>query len=412
MRARTASYLMNSYEFFAKWLVDVAADQTIDGGVPHVVPDIVSGHSDDDWLLGQGSHSAAAWADVAVIMPWAMYLNYGDREIIRRQYDSMKSWISFMENNSVDYIWNYKLQFGDWVALDAEEGSYFGATPNDLTCTAYFAYSTCLFAKMARIIGREDDAVKYEELYKKVLDKYQRTFFNNDGSLAAQTQTAHIISLYFGLVPEQFRQQTVDGLIKLLEAENGHLVTGFVGTPYFCHALSENGKIDEAYKLLLRDDFPSWLYQVKKGATTIWEHWDGIKPDGSMWSPDMNSFNHYAYGAVAEWIYRVLGGLETDEQAPGFKHSIIQPHIGGDLDYAKTSYMTPYGRLETYWQKEGNEVELNLRIPHNTTASIILDRASGVIDNGGLPFEHNSVSNLTANTGSGCYTIRYSLKQC
>ena len=409
--ARTASYLMNSYEFFAKWLVDVAADQTIDGGVPHVVPDIVSGHSDDDWLLGQGSHSAAAWADVAVIMPWAMYLNYGDREIIRRQYDSMKSWISFMENNSVDYIWNYKLQFGDWVALDAEEGSYFGATPNELTCTAYFAYSTCLFAKMARIIGREDDAVKYEEMYKKVLDKYQRTFFTNDGILTAQTQTAHIISLYFGLVPEQFRQQTVDGLIKLLEAENGHLVTGFVGTPYFCHALSENGKIDEAYKLLLRDDFPSWLYQVKKGATTIWEHWDGIKPDGSMWSPDMNSFNHYAYGAVAEWIYRVLGGLETDEQAPGFKHSIIQPHIGGDLDYAKTSYMTPYGRLETYWQKEGNEVELNLRIPHNTTASIILDRASGVIDNGGLPFEHNSVSNLTANTGSGCYTIRYSLKQ-
>ncbi|NLW11816.1 MAG: family 78 glycoside hydrolase catalytic domain [Clostridiaceae bacterium] len=408
--ARTASYLMNSYEFFAKWLVDVAADQTADGGVPHVVPDIVSGHSDDDWLLGQGSHSAAAWADVAVIMPWAMYLNYGDKEIIRKQYHSMKNWISFMENNSVDYIWNYKLQFGDWVALDAEEGSYFGATPNDLTCTAYFAYSTRLFVKMAEIIGREDDVAKYEELYKKVLDKFQRTFFNEDGSLTAQTQTAHIVSLYFGLVPEQFRQKTVEGLIRLLDAENGHLVTGFVGTPYFCHALSENGKIDEAFKLLLRDDFPSWLYQVKKGATTIWEHWDGIKPDGSMWSPDMNSFNHYAYGAVAEWIYRVIGGLEVDEKAPGFKHSIIQPHIGGNLEYAKTSYMTPYGKIETHWRQENNEIKLQIRIPHNTRATILLNSVENVIDNGGLKFKSDGDGKFSATTGSGIWTILYSMK--
>lgn len=405
--ARTACYLMNSYEFFSKWLVDVAADQTAEGGVPHVVPDILSDHSDDDWLISQGTHSAAAWADVAVIMPWAMYLNYGDTQIIRKQYDSMKSWINFMKNNSVDFIWNFQLQFGDWVALDAEEGSYFGATPNDLTCTAYFAYSTKLFVKMAKIIGNEQDAQEYEELYKKVLDKYQRTFFNDDGTMNVQTQTAHIVTLYFGLVPEKFRQQTIDGLIKLLDKENGHLVTGFVGTPYFCHALSENGKIDEAFKLLMRDDFPSWLYQVKMGATTIWEHWDGIKPDGSMWSPDMNSFNHYAYGAVDEWIYRVLGGLEADENSPGFKHSIIQPHIGGGLDYACTSYNTPYGKLATDWRLDGQEIELTVTVPHNASATIRLDRASEIIDGADLDFQKIANGSFSAKAGSGLRTIRY-----
>lgn len=405
--ARTACYLMNSYEFFAKWLVDVAADQTAEGGVAHVVPDLLTGSSDDDWLLSQGTHSAAAWADVAVIMPWAMYLNYGDTEIIRKQYSSMKGWIDFMKNNSVDYIWNYKLQFGDWVALDAEEGSYFGATPNDLTCTAYFAYSTGLFVKMAKIIGRDKDADEYETLYEKVLNKYQQTFFNENGTMTAQTQTAHIVSLYFGLVPEEFKQQTIDGLIKLLEKENGHLVTGFVGTPYFCHALSENGRIDEAFKLLMRDDFPSWLYQVKMGATTIWEHWDGIKPDGSMWSPDMNSFNHYAYGAVDEWIYRVLGGIEADEAAPGFKHSIIQPHIGGDLDYATTSYETPYGKIATSWRRMGEEIELEVVVPHNTRSTILLDRAFEVVESDGLKFAKNQKGVFAAEVGSGIRTIRY-----
>lgn len=407
--ARTACYLMNSYEFFAKWLVDVAADQTSEGGVPHVVPDLLSGSSDDDWLLSQGTHSAAAWADVAVIMPWAMYLNYGDTEIIRNQYDSMKGWIDFMKNNSVDFIWNYKLQFGDWVALDAEEGSYFGATPNDLTCTAYFAYSTGLFVKMAKIIGRDKDAEEYEELYKKVLNKYQRTFFDAKGTMTVQTQTSHIVSLYFGLVPEQYKQQTVNNLVKLLEKENGHLVTGFVGTPYFCHALSENGKIDEAFELLMREDFPSWLYQVKMGATTIWEHWDGIKPDGSMWSPDMNSFNHYAYGAVDEWIYRVLGGLEADEEAPGFKHSIIQPHIGGGLEFARTSYITAYGKLETYWRHENDVIELVITIPHNTKATIKLERVSEIIADDGLDFHKNQAGCFIAESGSGVKTIRYKM---
>lgn len=404
--SRTASYLVNTYEFFTKWLVDVAADQTKEGGVPHVVPDILKPETmHDDWLLSQGTHSAAAWADVAVIMPWSMHLNFGDKEIIKKQYSSMKSWINFMQEHAVEDIWNYKLQFGDWVALDAEEGSYFGATPNDLTCTAYYAYSTGLFAKMAASIGEKEDAIRYTKLYHRISDKFRKSFFKPDGTMTAQTQTAHIIALYFDLVSEEFRQTTVESLIKLLEKENGHLVTGFVGTPYFCHVLSQNGHTKEAYDLLLKEDFPSWLYQVKMGATTVWEHWDGMKPDGTMWSADMNSFNHYAYGAVAEWIYRVVGGIDTDENHPGFQHSILYPHIGGELDYAETKYESPYGILATKWEVDKNVINLQVTIPHNTTSTIRLD-TDEIFESDGLNFsQKGGISEAWA--GSGDYTIKY-----
>ncbi len=405
---RTASYLANTYTFFRKWLRDVEADQTPEGGVPHVVPNIEEGRTDGNWLLSQGPHSAAAWADVAVIMPWTMYLMFGDKEILRRQYRSMKGWITFMREHSEDYIWNYKLQFGDWVALDAEEGSYFGATPNDLTCTAYFAYSTGLFAKTARILEKPE-AAEYEELYEKIVRKFQQTFFDGDGNLTAQTQTAHIVALYFKLTPEKYISRTVEGLKRLLEKENGHLVTGFVGTPYFCHALSQNGCVEEAYDLLLKEDFPSWLYQVKMGATTIWEHWDGLKPDGTMWSADMNSFNHYAYGAIGEWMYRVMAGLESDEKTGGFRHGIFYPRPGGGLSWAEGSYRSVYGEEYVRWERDGSQVTLRVKIPANTTAEIRLDRGEEVLEGDGLTFAPAG-DYLTAEAGSGEYAIRYRMK--
>lgn len=406
---RTACYLMNTYTFFRKWLKDVAADQTVDGGVPHVVPDIISGKEEDDWLLSQGTHSAAAWADVAVINPWTMYLIYGDKVILEEQYESMKKWIQFMENHARDYIWNYKLQFGDWVALDAEEGSYFGATPNDLTCTAYYAYSTRLFAKIAGILGRESDEREYSALYEKITDKFRRTFFTEEGDMTAQTQTAHIVALYFDLVPEQLRARTAQRLVELLEKENGHLVTGFVGTPYFCHALSQNGYVKEAYKLLQQEDFPSWLYQVKKGATTVWEHWDGLKPDGTMWSADMNSFNHYAYGAVGDWLYRVVLGMEVDEKDPGYHHSIISPQTGEDFAYAEGTFESAYGPLKVRWDKgaEENERLLKVTIPHNTTAELRLEKGAKILQAGGLCFTETA-GIWAAHAGSGTWTIAYS----
>lgn len=405
---RTACYLMNTYTFYKKWLHDVEVDQTPEGGVPHVVPNIEEGKTDGNWLLSQGPHSAAAWADVAVIAPWTLYLMYGDKKILQVQYESMRGWIEFMRRHSEDYIWNYKLQFGDWVALDAEEGSYFGATPNDLTCTAYFAYSTGLFAKISRILQKED-AKEYEDLYERILDKFQKTFFDKEGNLTAQTQTAHIVALYFQLVPKKYIGHTVERLKALLAKENGHLVTGFVGTPYFCHALSQNGCVKEAYDLLLKEDFPSWLYQVKKGATTIWEHWDGLKPDGTMWSADMNSFNHYAYGAIGEWMYRAMAGLEVDEHQPGFKHAVYAPRIGGNLKFVDAGYHSVYGEHRLRWEIHDREVILSFKVPENTTASVNLENAENVLEADGLIFEKGENASI-AEAGSGEYTVRYFLK--
>lgn len=402
---RTASYLMNTYTFYRKWLRDLAADQTPEGGVPHLVPNIEEGHTEGNWLLSQGPHSAAAWADAAVILPWTMYLMYGDKEILETQYESMKSWIGFMRKHSVDYIWNYRLQLGDWVALDAEEGSYFGATPNDLTCTAYFAYSTGLFAKAAKVLEKEE-AGEYEELYRKIVEKFQNTFFDSEGNMTAQTQTAHIVALYFQITPKKYVEKTSGRLKELLDAEDGHLVTGFVGTPYFCYALSQNGFVKEAYALLLKEDYPSWLYQVKKGATTIWEHWDGLKPDGSMWSADMNSFNHYAYGAVGEWMYRVMAGIETDEEAPGFSHSVYAPKPGGGLTRVNAVYKSIYGEHRVEWQIKDNRVEMTVQIPPNTTASVRLDNAEKVLEEDGLDFREKE-GDMEAEAGSGCYHICY-----
>lgn len=405
---RTSCYLMNTYTFFRKWLKDVAADQTPEGGVPHVVPDIISGREKDDWLLSQGTHSAAAWADVAVINPWTLYLMYGDKAILEEQYDSMKQWIGFMRTHARDHIWNYKLQFGDWVALDAEEGSYFGATPNDLTCTAYYAYSTGLFVKIALILQREEDVKEYEALYGEIVKKFQSTFFESDGSMTAMTQTAHILALHFNLVPEAYRRKTAEQLVKLLENEGGHLVTGFVGTPYFLHALSGNGYADKAYELLLKEDFPSWLYQVKRGATTIWEHWDGLKPDGTMWSPDMNSFNHYAYGAVGEWLYRSVLGIETDEVFSGYRHIIISPQTGDALAYAKGSYKSALGLIRVSWEKTQTpgERRLAFTVPVNAAVKIRLEKGAVPSETDGLAFRLED-GYMTAESGSGSFEIFY-----
>lgn len=403
--SRTASYLMDTDTFFTKWLRDLAKDQRKDGGVPHVIPNIEEGREEGNWLLSQSPHSAAAWADAAVIIPWNMYLMYGDKDVLRQQYDSMKGWIDFMTTHSKDYMWTFMMQLGDWVALDAEEGSYFGATPTDLICNAYYAYSTDLFVKTAESLGKEE-ADRYRELRDHIVEKFQETYFDKDGFMTAQTQTAHIVALYFGLTPERYIRQTAQRLKELLDKEGGHLVTGFVGTPYFCLALSGSGCVKEAYELLLKEDFPSWLYQVKMGATTVWEHWDGLKPDGSMWSADMNSFNHYAYGAIGEWMYRVMAGLEADEKEPGFRHAVYYPRIGGGLGFVKGRYHSVYGEHQIEWRTDDDCVTMAVCVPPNTTATVRLDGAKEVIEADGLSFK-NAEGYMEAEAGSGCYTIRF-----
>ncbi len=370
MFSATACYLMNANVFFRKWLRDVAADQTTEGGVPHVVPDTITGRRSDafNWLLHEGSHSAAAWADAAVIIPWNLYLAYGDRTVLETQYGSMKKWVDFMRAHADGYQWHYRLQFGDWVALDAQEGSYYGATPNDLICTAYFAYSSGLLSKAASALGKAEDAAAYDALRAQIAAFFQETYFDQNDELTVQTQTAHVLALHFGLTPD--RAKTLTGLKRLLDARDGHLSTGFVGTPYIAHALSDSGALEDAYALVLKKDYPSWLYQVAKGATTIWEHWDGIKPGGSLWSADMNSFNHYAYGAVGEWLYKVVGGIRADEAAPGYRHAILAPCPGGGLTHAEASLQTVYGLLALAWQAVNGALRMDVTVPCNTTATL------------------------------------------
>lgn len=404
---RTAAYLMDVYLFFEKWLVDMAADQTEEGGVPHVVPDIITPniHRKYDWLLSQGTHSAAAWADAAVLNPWNLYLTYGDWQILADQYNSMKAWIDFMRSHARDGIWNYRLQFGDWVALDAEEGSYFGATPNDLTCTAYYALSTKIFARIARILGHEKDAEEYEKAAEEIRETFAEHFFDpKTGGMTVQTQTAHILALYFDLTPLEYREQTVKELLKLWKDTDGHLRTGFVGTPYFTHVLSQNGHLKEAYELLLKEDFPSWLYQVRQGATTVWEHWDGKKPDGTMWSADMNSFNHYAYGAIGEWLYRVIAGIEWDEEEPGYQRIHFYPQPGGGLTWAEGAYDSVYGRVSCRWELlEDSCMKVCCHVPANCTADLRLDHVKTVLSADAPAVLFSGV--CTAELGSGDYVF-------
>lgn len=397
---RTACYLMNTYPFFRKWLADMALEQTEAGGIPHVVPDILT-----------EPDSAAAWADVAVIVPWTMYLTFGDKEILREQYDCMKNWVEFMRAHYADGTWSYAMQYGDWLALDAEEGSYHGATPDALICAAYFAYSTKLFASAAKALGEESDYQEYQKLYHMLQEDY-RKYFMRDGHMTVDTQTAQIVSIYFGLVREEDKAKVTEDLLRLLAEHGGHLTTGFVGTPYFCHALSMNGCTKQAYELLLRDDFPSWLYQVKMGATTVWEHWDGKKPDGTMWSPDMNSFNHYAYGAIGEWMYRVIAGIEALEEEAGYKRFLIQPHLGGGLEFAEGNFTSVYGAIRVKWSRTADPrtAVLEFTIPHNTQAQIWLWQAETVLEGDGLSFaEKENGAGLTAEAESGSYRITFRL---
>ncbi|MBP5224441.1 MAG: family 78 glycoside hydrolase catalytic domain, partial [Lachnospiraceae bacterium] len=381
---RTAAYMMQTEPFFEKWLADVAADQGKDGAVSHVVPDPYTVRYSPDAASGfirNGSQGAAVWGDVAVLNPWNLYLAYGDPRILEDQYGSMQQWVRFMKAHADGCVWTYKTQFGDWVALDASPGSYHGATPDTFTAAAYYTYVTGVMAKAAKALGKTEDAQAYGTLYEALRADFARRFFDEEtGGMTVPTQTAHIAAIHFGLVPEGFLAGTVRELLQLLEERDGHLATGFVGTPYFCFALSGTGHLKEAYELLLKDDYPSWLYQVKKGATTVWEHWDGLKPDGTMWSPAMNSFNHYAYGAVGDWMAQTIAGIRQDEDAPGYRHAVLYPQPGGGLTHAEGALETPYGMLSCGWKRTDAGYEVRVRVPVNASALFRFDAAGGLFE--------------------------------
>lgn len=370
--ARTAAFNMDVAGFFTKWLGDLDADQKPNGSVPWVIPDVLTRGGDDK---GGG---ATGWADAAVIIPWTLYLIYGDTRILENQYESMKSWIGFMQSRAGDnLIWQGDSHFGDWLAFSTANPSYPGATTDtDLIATAYFAHSTELVQAIAKILQKKEDASTYGKLSQAIKQAFQREFVTPSGRLASNTQTAYALALAFGLLPDGQRIQAGQRLAQDIRRFRNHITTGFLGTPLLCHVLSDVELTDVAYDLLLQETYPSWLYPIKMGATTIWERWDGMKPDSSFQDPGMNSFNHYAYGAVGDWMYRVVAGLETDQAEPGYKHTLIQPRPGGGLESAMARFNTMYGELLSKWAINDGVFALDIVVPANTRATVRLPNAS------------------------------------
>ena len=391
----TAAFNMDVASFFTKWLGDLKADQYDDGSVTHIVPYIP--------VLGEGGVGSAAWSDAATIIPWVIYQKYGDVRILENQYESMKAWVDFMKKEAGESCLHTSgFHYGDWLAFTTDRSDYPGATTSkEIISSAFFAYSTSLLIKSAKVLNKNEDVESYEKLLEKIKKAFQNEFITPNGRVASNTQTAYLLALAFDLVPEDLKESAAKKLaedVKLF----GHITTGFVGTPFICHVLSKFGYNDLAYMLLNRKEYPSWLYPITKGATTIWERWDGIKPDGSIntkaaFSNDedemMNSFNHYAYGAIGDWMYNTVAGIKQDETSLGYKKIIIKPCPGGELTFAKAELETMYGKISSSWKIENEKTVLEVEIPPNTTAKVFVP-------------DGNEESGFTEhNIGSGKYTF-------
>lgn len=398
--SRTAAFNMNVHSFFSKWLKDLEADQ-IDGQVPHVVPNII----------GKNNVNSTGWADAATIIPWNMYLAYGDKKVLETQYSSMKAYVESIRRIAKNDLWNSGSHYGDWLyfrPVDDDNDGRSAVTDKSLIAQCFYAHSTQLLINTARVLNRQDDVLHYTELLKRIKTAFMSEYVSPNGRLTSGTQTAYVLALNFDMLPENQRKQAAERLAENIN-NYGHLTTGFLGTPYLCHVLTRFGYNDLAYKLLLNDKFPSWLYPVRMGATTIWERWDGIKPDGTFQSVVMNSFNHYAYGAIGDWMYRKMVGIDTFEDGVGYKHIRIQPHIGGGFSHAAASLETYYGKLSNEWKLENGNLKMDVSIPVNTVATVYIPAgAASEITESGKPVSNQQVSGnedgyVMLKIGSGDY---------
>jgi alpha-L-rhamnosidase len=407
---RTAAFNMDVAGFFTKWMKDVALDQLPNGSIPFVVPNV----------LGEGATGSTGWGDVATIIPWNMYLAYGDKQILSSQYPSMKAWVDFMTSKSKADLWKTGFHFGDWLFYrpnDDNDGRS-AITDKYLIAQAFYAHSTQLLINAARVLGNKGDEDKYTALLDRIKKAFLNEYVSPNGKLVSGSQTAYVLALNFDLLPENLRAQAADFLVENIESYGTHLTTGFLGTPYLCHVLSRFGHTDVAYKLLLQESYPSWLYPVKMGATTIWERWDGIKPDGTFQTTDMNSFNHYAYGAIGDWMYRVMAGLDTDESQPGYKKITIAPQPGGKITHAAARLETLYGLTGSDWQIQNGKFILKIMVPANTTAVVTLPGAKKeeVTEGGVLLKDVKAVNHINTRgkdvelkIGSGIYQFEYAI---
>jgi len=378
--AGTAMFNMDSYAFYVKFMYDLYKEQRFCGGlVPSTVPLFVQRRPIETGDRGTGG--GCAWSDCATIVPWEVYVHSGDKTIVKNQYQSMKDWVDWItrkcERDDTGYLWTEGFHFGDWLALDGEKDEHgrtlnpFGATDTGYLASAYYRYSSLLLSKAAALLGRHAHAKKYAELSENIRKAVQAEYFTPDGILKIQTQTAHVIAIQFDLAED--KKRLISGLKKLLEESNMHLTTGFIGTPFLCRVLSNYGESESAYRLFFNDDYPSWLYPVSMGATTIWERWNSVMPDGLISDTGMNSLNHYAYGSIAEWMYRDMCGINPVEAEPGFKKILLKPEPNKRLEFAYGEVNTAMGLVKCGWiYNADGTVTVEAEVPFNAEADMVL----------------------------------------
>jgi len=380
----TAAFNRDVSGFFTKWLRDLRADQHDNGNVPVVIPDVRE----------KKNAGSAGWGDAATIIPWNFYQAYADQRLLEDQYNSMKAWVQYIQQNSTNDIWNKGPHYGDWLfysPTDDRDGKA-AITDKIFIAQAFYIHSVQLIIQAAQVLHKQEDVTAYTALLNRLKKAFADEFVTPNGRLMSGSQTAYVLALQFDILPQHLRKPAAERLAENIKSYNNHLTTGFLGTPYLCHVLSRFGYTDLAYALLFQETYPSWLYPVKKGATTIWERWDGIKPDGTFQNAGMNSFNHYAYGAIGDWLYKVVAGIDTDSTAVGYRKMIIAPQQGGRFSFVKATLKTMYGQVQSAWKIENGKLMIDVTIPANTTARIVLP---------------NKVDNAEVTVGSGSYHFEY-----
>lgn len=373
---RTAAYNANVAAFFTKWMVDIEDAQTEDGVFPDTAPRLREGENFvglDDLCGGP------AWADAGIIIPYTIWQIYGDFRIVRKHWKAMVAWLEYLERTNPDYLRVNDLRnnYGDWLCIPSDREFRTHSPMKNLLATAYWAHGAALMVKMARALERDAEAAHFELMFDRIRSAFKAEFLNEDGSLKVATQTAYLLALEFNLLPMAMRPAAMNHLVRLIEENDWHLSTGFVGIRFINPVLTLNGRPDVAYRLLLQEGYPGWLYPVKHGATTIWERWNGWTEQDGFFDPLMNSFNHYSLGSVGEWLYRHVAGIELDPTYPGFQYFALVPYPGGGLTFAEATYETQYGTIRSSWQQDGDIFVWEFVVPPNCAAKVVIPCNAG-----------------------------------
>jgi alpha-L-rhamnosidase len=398
---RTGSYNFDIAAFSQKFMQDVMDAQTPQGAFTNVSPDTLPfGGSDSDMTPArrEGLVGAPGWGDAGVIVPWTTWMQYGNKDIIERNWEAMRRWMEFIHTRNPDFLRKAGVgpNFADWLAPDEH-------TDKELLATAYWALIANMMVDMARATGKDADAKHYSELVANIRAAFQKAYIKENGEVGTGTQTSYVVALYTKMAPENLEPLLVDRLVRDIESRKWHLSTGFLGTPFLLFTLADHGRTDVAYRLLLNETYPSWGYMLSKGATTWWERWNGDTGD-----PAMNSYNHYAFGSVIAWVYRYMAGIDTDLSTPGFKKIIVHPHLDPQVSFAKGEYDSIYGKIVADWKGSARgSFTLSLTIPANTTAEVFLPAAAHaeVIESGKKVAAQRVGDSLMVSVGSGSYAF-------